>query len=188
MQRATPPSQDTNMAASPLKQLAGKVALITGSSQGIGYGIIRQLAAQGATVVMHGKVPESELKEKSAALANEMETHCGFRNADLTQSEAIKSMITSIQKEYGELRERDGTPYLIHLPHPHLLTGSLDILVNNAGIQHVAPVHEFPEDKWDAIIAILLSSVFHATKAALPGMMEQGWGMLGLNTLWVYST
>lgn len=107
------------------KYLAGKVALVTGSSQGIGFGIIRQLASHGATVIMHGKVPDIELKQKSTQLAEETGVDCGYRNTDLTQPAAIRSMIASIQHEYG----------------------SLDILVNNAGIQHVAPVASFPEDK-----------------------------------------
>ncbi len=90
-----------NTMALPVRQLAGKCALITGSSQGIGYGIIRQLASQGCTVIMHGKVSEEELSQKSAALANEMATTVGFRNADLTQPKEIRSMIASIQQEYG---------------------------------------------------------------------------------------
>ena len=110
---------------SAAKQLAGKVALVTGSSQGIGLGIIRQLASHGATVIMHGKVPDTELQQKTAALADETGVACAFRNTDLTQPAAIRSMVTSIHQEFG----------------------SLDILVNNAGIQHVAPVASFPEDK-----------------------------------------
>lgn len=112
--------------ASPARHLAGKVALVTGSSQGIGLGIIRQLASHGATVIMHGKVPDSELQDKTSQLAKETGAErVGFRNTDLTKPAAIKTMISSIQQEHG----------------------SLDILVNNAGIQHVAPVVDFPEDK-----------------------------------------
>ncbi len=138
--------------------LQGKIALITGSTSGIGLGYARALAAQGAHIMINGFGDESdinayveELKQQSGDAA-----YCG---ADLTRPSEIRDMMSYCQ-------ERLGAP---------------DIVINNAGIQNVAPVDEFPEEKWDEIIAIILSSAFHVTKAALPAMKERGWGRI-INT------
>ncbi len=138
--------------------LQGKIALITGSTSGIGLGYARALAAQGAHIMINGFGDESdinayveELKQQSGDAA-----YCG---ADLTRPSEIRDMMSYCQ-------ERLGAP---------------DIVINNAGIQNVAPVDEFPEEKWDEIIAIILSSAFHVTKAALPAMKERRWGRI-INT------
>eukprot|EP00887_Chlorella_sp_A99_P005283 scaffold1.g5283.t1 len=162
----------------PIGQLAGKVALVTGSSTGIGMGILRSLAAAGATTVMHGLVPEAELRDKAGAVASEFGSRVTYSSANLLKPQEIRDMVRAAQDEHGRL----------------------DILVNNAGVQYVAPVHEFPEasercrveavrcvedaaaaagaEKWDDIIGVILSSTFHATKAALPGMLDAGWGRI----------
>lgn len=139
--------------------LKGKTALITGSTSGIGLGYARALAAEGAHVMINGfgdadiiKGYVDELEEVSGGKAR-------HHAADMTKPEAIRAMV-------AECAEKIGSP---------------DILINNAGIQHVAPVDEFPEDKWDAIISIILSSAFHTTKAALPAMKAKGWGRI-INT------
>lgn len=143
------------MAAKQLNQLLkGRVALITGSSTGIGMGILRQLAAGGATTVMHGLVSEEELRSKAAKVASEFGTTVGTSTANLLQPQEIRDMVARVQDEYGKL----------------------DILVNNAGIQYVAPVTEFPEEKWSQIMGVILDAPFHATKAALPAMIDAGWG------------
>ncbi|KAL4437150.1 hypothetical protein ABPG75_004289 [Micractinium tetrahymenae] len=143
------------MPAKQLNQLLkGRVALITGSSTGIGMGILRQLAAGGATTVMHGLVGEEELRSKAAAVSKEYGTTVGTSTANLLKPQEIRDMVARVQDEYGKL----------------------DILVNNAGIQYVAPVTEFPEDKWNQIMDVILNAPFHATKAALPAMIDAGWG------------
>ncbi|KAI3433896.1 hypothetical protein D9Q98_003698 [Chlorella vulgaris] len=136
--------------------LKGRVALVTGSSTGIGIGILRQLAAGGATTVMHGLEPEAALQQKAAAIAAQYGTIVGTNSANLLHPQEVRDMIARVQEEFGRL----------------------DILVNNAGIQHVAPVHEFPEEKWNAIIEVILNAPYHATKAALPAMIDAGWGRI----------
>ena len=137
-------------------QLKGKVAVITGSTSGIGRAIAEAFAREGASVVLNG------FGEKAAieALRSDLEKTSGakaiYDAADMTKPAEIAAMIKRAAAELG----------------------SVDILVNNAGIQHVAPVDEFPEDKWDAIIAINLSSAFHATKHALPWMKKKRWGRI----------
>lgn len=139
--------------------LKGKTAIITGSTSGIGLGYARALAAEGASVMINGFGDQtaidgyvSELSASSGGAA----IHSG---ADMTKPDEIRAMVADCTSKLG-------TP---------------DILINNAGIQHVAPIDEFPEDKWDAVLAIILSSAFHATKAALPGMKAKGWGRV-INT------
>mgnify|MGYP002784581233 CR=1 FL=1 len=139
--------------------LAGRTALITGSTSGIGLGYARALAKAGAAVMINGFGDADAI----AAMVDELGALNGGRaahhGADMTRSSDIRDMV-------AECAERYGGP---------------DILINNAGIQHVAPVDEFPEEKWDAILAIILSSAFHASKAALPGMKAKGWGRI-INT------
>lgn len=133
--------------------------LCLGSSTGIGKGIINSLSAAGATCVMHGLAPKEELQHEAAALQEQYGNAVTFETADLTDPLQIKEMIESIQNRHGKL----------------------DILCNNAGIQHVASVKDFPEDKWNLIIQVLLTAPFLCSKAALPGMLDQGWGRI-INT------
>lgn len=133
-------------------QLTGKIALVTGSTSGIGLGIAQQLAQQGATVILNGFGEVEQAKALIAATGAEV----GYHGADMSDPQQIASMISEIEQQYG----------------------ALDILVNNAGIQYTAPVERFPVEKWDAIIAINLSSVFHTSRAALPGMQSRGWGRI----------
>ncbi len=130
--------------------LQGKVALVTGSTSGIGLAIARAFAAEGACVMLNGFGDPAEI----ARLMEELgAVHDG---ADLSDPAAIEAMIRRCGKELG----------------------ALDILVNNAGIQHVSPVDSFPPDKWNAILAINLSAVFHTTRLAVPAMREAGWGRI----------
>lgn len=122
-------------------------------------GILKALSAAGATTVMHGLASEAELRDKSAAVAKEYGTKVDFSSANLLKPQEIRDMVARVQDQHG----------------------SLDILVNNAGIQFVAPVQDFPEDKYDAIMSIIMGSTFHTTKAALPGMLDAGWGRI-INT------
>ncbi len=139
--------------------LKGKTALITGSTSGIGLGYARALAAEGASVMINGFGDKREIDDHVADLIQTSNAGALYSGADMTKPDEIRAMVA------------DCTATL----------GAPDILINNAGIQHVAPVDEFPEDKWDAILAIILSSAFHTTKAALPGMKAKGWGRI-INT------
>jgi 3-hydroxybutyrate dehydrogenase len=139
--------------------LKGKTALITGSTSGIGLGYARALAAEGASVMINGFGDQSEIDANVADLIKTSNAGALYSGADMTQPDEIRAMVADCAAKLG-------TP---------------DILINNAGIQHVAPVDEFPDDKWDAILAIILSSAFHTTKAALPGMKTKGWGRV-INT------
>ncbi|HUP98163.1 MAG TPA: 3-hydroxybutyrate dehydrogenase [Usitatibacter sp.] len=135
------------------QQLRGKSAVVTGSTSGIGRAIATLYAAEGANVMLNGFGDGSEIE----ALRRGLEKHGGkvrFHGGDMSKPAEIADLVRSAEAELG----------------------AVDILVNNAGIQHVAPVDQFPEDRWDAVIAINLSSVFHATKAALPGMKRRKWG------------
>ena len=141
------------------KSLSGKTALITGSTSGIGLGYARALAGAGAKVMINGFGDQAVIDGYLAeliALNGEGAAHSG---ADMTKPQYIRDMVEECTRQFG----------------------SPDILINNAGIQHVAPIDEFPEDKWDAILAIILSSAYHSTKAALPGMKAKGWGRI-INT------
>ncbi|MCP8347550.1 3-hydroxybutyrate dehydrogenase [Pseudomonas sp. FBF18] len=130
--------------------LAGKVALVTGSTSGIGLGIAQALAGAGADVILNG------FGDASAALAEvgRHGTRVGHHAADLGSVEQLNDLFAYAEREFG----------------------GVDILVNNAGIQHVAPVEAFPVEHWDAIIALNLSAVFHSTRLALPGMRQRNWG------------
>ena len=139
--------------------LEGKTALITGSTSGIGLGYARALAAQGAHVMINGFGDADLIQSYVAELAEISGGKAAYSAADMTKPDAIRAMV-------AECTDRLGSP---------------DILINNAGIQHVAPVDEFPDDKWDAILSIILSSAFHTTKAALPAMKTKGWGRI-INT------
>jgi len=135
-------------------QLSGKSALITGSTSGIGRGIAERFAREGANVMLNGFGDAADIERLRAGLAKESGAKALYHGADMTKPAEIAAMVKEAEKAFGRV----------------------DILVNNAGIQHVAPVDEFPIEKWDAIIAINLSSAFHATRAALPGMKKAKWG------------
>lgn len=139
--------------------LQGKTALITGSTSGIGLGYARTLAAEGANVMINGFGDADAIQGYVAELAATSGGKALHSGADMMKPAEIRVMV-------AECSEKLGSP---------------DILINNAGIQHVAPVDEFPEDKWDAIMSIILSSAFHTTKAALPAMKAKGWGRV-INT------
>jgi 3-hydroxybutyrate dehydrogenase len=132
--------------------LKGKTALVTGSTSGIGLGIAKALAKQGANIMMNG------FGEKDAAMAEvkAFGVEVDYHGADMSKPSEIEAMMHAAEKRFG----------------------AVDILVNNAGIQHVANVEDFPVDRWDAIIAINLSSAFHTTRMALPGMKQRNWGRI----------
>jgi 3-hydroxybutyrate dehydrogenase len=136
--------------------LKGKTALITGSTSGIGLGIAEALAAQGANIVLNGFGEAGEITQLRIELARRHGVNLLYDGADMSQASAIESMMKTAIGEFG----------------------AVDILVNNAGIQHVAPVDEFPLDKWNAILAINLSAAFHTTRLALPGMKQRGFGRI----------
>jgi len=136
--------------------LAGKVALVTGSTSGIGLGIARSLAGAGATLVLNGFGPTDQIKQTQDAITDEFGVAVRYSAADMSKPDAINGMIAMTLEEFGRL----------------------DVLVNNAGIQHVAPVEQFPAAKWDAILAINLSSAFHAIQHVLPSMRANGFGRI----------
>lgn len=131
-------------------KLRGKQAIVTGSNSGIGLGIARELARAGASVVINSFTDVPEDHALAAELAAETGAEIRYIKADMSRPEECRALVEA--------------------------AGGCDILVNNAGIQHVARIEEFPTEKWDAIIAINLSSAFHTTAAALPGMYARGWG------------
>jgi 3-hydroxybutyrate dehydrogenase len=139
--------------------LKGKTAVVTGSTSGIGLAIARALAAQGSNVVINGFGDAAAIEKERAAIESEFGVKASYDAADMTKGAEIAAMIAKAEKTYG----------------------SVDILVNNAGIQHVAPIEEFPVEKWDAIIAINLTAAFHAIRAAIPGMKQRKWGRI-INT------
>lgn len=134
----------------------GKTALVTGSTSGIGLGIARTLAAQGANLVLNGLGDAAAIERLRAGLAEEHDVQVRFDAADLSRPEAIEAMLGKALAEFG----------------------SVDLLVNNAGIQHVAPVDDFPLDRWNAILAINLSACFHTVRLALPAMKRKGFGRI----------
>lgn len=130
----------------------GKTALVTGSTSGIGLGIARTLAAQGANIVLNGFGERHAIEALRGELAERHGVQVRYEAADMARPEAIEEMMGRVLAEFG----------------------CVDLLINNAGIQHVAPVDEFPVDKWYAILAINLSATFHTTRLALPAMKRQG--------------
>lgn len=143
--------------------LQGKTAVITGSTSGIGLGIARALAAQGVNVMLNGFGDAGEIEAIRAGMEQDFGVVVRHDGGDLSKAEACEALIRRAESELGPV----------------------DILVNNVGIQHVVPTEEFPADKWDAILAINLSSYFHTTRAALPAMQERGWGRI-INTASVH--
>jgi len=136
--------------------LKGKTAIVTGSTSGIGLGIARALGGAGANLMLNGFGDAAQIETLRAGLAKEFGIKVAFNGADISKPAQIREMVETATKELG----------------------SVDILVNNAGIQHTSPVDEFPEDRWDAVIAINLTSNFHAIKAVLPQMKRRNWGRI----------
>ncbi|MBV9836288.1 MAG: 3-hydroxybutyrate dehydrogenase [Alphaproteobacteria bacterium] len=136
--------------------LNGKTAIVTGSTSGIGLGIAEALAQTGANIVLNGFGDTMEIERIRCDLAKRTGVRVVYSPADMGKAGAIENMIRQTVDTFG----------------------AVDILVNNAGIQHVAPIDEFPPEKWDAILAINLSSAFHATRLAVPGMRKKGWGRI----------
>ena len=136
--------------------LKGKNAIITGSTSGIGLGIAHALGAKGINIMLNGFGEKSEIEKNISTMKRDYDIEVLYSDADMRRPEQIKAMV---DETVSKLK-------------------TVDILVNNAGIQHVAPVDDFPLDKWDDIIAINLSSNFHTVRAALPAMKASGWGRI----------
>jgi 3-hydroxybutyrate dehydrogenase len=136
--------------------LQGKVAIVTGSTSGIGLGVARALAAEGAAILLNGFGDAAEIEVLRADLAAANGVKVGYSAADMTDPAQIAGMVATARETLG----------------------SVDILVNNAGIQHTAAIEAFPVDKWNAVIAINLSAAFHGMQAAIPLMKQAGWGRI----------
>ncbi len=136
--------------------LSGKTAVVTGSTSGIGLATARALAKEGASLVINGFGEAAQIEKTRAALESEFGVQALYHGADMRKPAEIAGMIAEAESAFG----------------------SVDILVNNAGVQFVAPVEDFPVDKWDEIIAINMSAAFHAMRAAVPGMKARGWGRI----------
>src|ERR1044071_4705301 len=136
--------------------LKGKSAVVTGSTSGIGLGIARALAKDGANVLINGFGPAAAIEKERAGIEKDFGVKAIYSAADMTKPAEIAAMIKTAETQLG----------------------SCDVLVNNAGIQHVAPIEEFPIEKWDQIIAINLVSAFHSIRAAVPGMKARKWGRI----------
>ena len=144
--------------------LKGKSALITGSTSGIGLAIARALAGEGANVTINGFGDKPAIEKERAGIEKEFGVRAMYSPADISKPVEIAAMVRSAEQAFG----------------------ALDILVNNAGIQYVAPIEEFPIEKWDQIIAINLCAAFHAIRAAVPGMKARKWGRI-INTASAHS-
>ncbi len=144
--------------------LRNRNALVTGSTSGIGLAYARALAAEGANVCINGFGDASGIEKERAGIEQDFGVTCIYNAADMTKPAEIAAMVKDAESRLG----------------------SVDILVNNAGIQFVSPVEDFPIEKWDAIIAINLSSAFHAIRAAVPGMKSRKWGRI-INTASAHS-
>ena len=150
------PAADFVPPAKQAKSLSGKVALVTGSTSGIGLGIARALADAGASIVLNGFGERAQIDELVAEFKSRYTVKASHSAADMSKPVEIAWMVSEATRERG----------------------GVDILVNNAGIQHVAPVEAFPPEKWDAIIAINLSAAFHGIRAVLPHMKARNWGRI----------
>ncbi|SNY90774.1 3-hydroxybutyrate dehydrogenase [Cohaesibacter sp. ES.047] len=142
--------------ASANKLHQGRTVLVTGSTSGIGLGVARAFAAEGANVVLNGLGDADEIESLRGAIEQDHGTIARYSPANMLNPQEIAQMVAEAEAEFG----------------------TIDILVNNAGIQHVSPIEDFPIEKWDAILAINLSSNFHTIRAALPGMKKKGWGRI----------
>lgn len=139
--------------------LQSKVAVVTGSTSGIGLALAHAFAKDGANIVINGFGEAEAIEKERAGIESEFGVKCIYSPADMSKGDEVTSMIRLAEKEFGRV----------------------DVLVNNAGIQHVAPIEEFPDDKWEAIIRINLLAAYYATKAVVPGMKARGWGRI-INT------
>jgi 3-hydroxybutyrate dehydrogenase len=144
--------------------LKSRSAIVTGSTSGIGLACARGLAREGANVCINGLGAPDEIEKERAGIEKEFGVRCIYNAADMTKPDQIAAMAAAAEAEFG----------------------AVDILVNNAGVQFVAPVEDFPVEKWDQIIAINLSSAFHATRAVVPGMKRRQWGRI-VNTASAHS-
>ena len=142
--------------ASGTKSLSGKVALVTGSTSGIGLGIARCLGEQGADLMLNGFGEAGAIEALRAELARDLGVRVEYDGADLAQPAQVAGLVRRTEAALG----------------------GLDILVNNAGIQYTAEIKDFPAERWDAVIAVNLSAAFHAMQAAIPGMTGKGWGRI----------
>lgn len=146
---------DINSLAASLS-LKGRVAVVTGSTSGIGLAIAESLGAAGCNLMINGFGAAEAIEAERSRLEKSYAITCLYSGADLSKGADAAGLI-------GETEQR---------------LGAVDILVNNAGIQHVSPIEDFPPEKWDAILAINLSSAFHTIRAAVPGMKQRGWGRI----------
>jgi 3-hydroxybutyrate dehydrogenase len=144
--------------------LKGKSALVTGSTSGIGLAIARAMAEQGANVTINGFGDKDAIEKERAGIEKDFGVKALYSGADMSKASEIADMVHTSEKAFG----------------------SLDVLVSNAGIQFVAPIEEFPIEKWDQIIAINLTAAFHAVRAAVPGMKSRKWGRI-INTASAHS-
>ena len=136
--------------------LKGKSVVVTGSTSGIGLGIARSFAAEGSNIMLNGLGDAAEIEKLRAGIEADFKVKAVYSPADMTRPNEIADMIAQARRELG----------------------SVDVLVNNAGIQYVAPVDEFPPEKWDEIIAVNLTAAFHTTRAAVPMMKANRWGRI----------
>lgn len=136
--------------------LKGKVAVVTGSTSGIGLAYARAFAGAGANVVLNGMGAPADVEKERSAIESDFGVKAVYSPADMARPDEIAGLVTLGENTFG----------------------SVDVLVNNAGVQHVAPIEEFPVDKWNAIIGINMSSAFHTIRAAVPGMKRRGWGRI----------
>jgi 3-hydroxybutyrate dehydrogenase len=136
--------------------LSGKTALVTGSTSGIGLGVARALGEQGANLVFNGFGDAQQIEKLYTDIGQQLGVQTAYHNADMSKPAEIEAMMKFAADKFG----------------------GVDILVNNAGIQHVANIEDFPADRWDAIIAINLTSAFHTTRLALPAMKQKNWGRI----------
>jgi 3-hydroxybutyrate dehydrogenase len=133
-----------------------KTALVTGSTSGIGLGIAEALCAAGYDVMLHGSRPARDAEELRSRLSNAHGTRVAYHAADVSRAGTVAGLVAAAESELGPI----------------------DVLVNNAGIQHVAPIEDFPDDKWNAILAVNLTAAFHAIKLVVPGMKQRKWGRI----------
>lgn len=152
--QTVPSGQDA--APNPMRELAGKTAVVTGSTSGIGLGIARALGGMGMHVMLNGFGEQAEIETIRRDIEASCEVKVGYSAADMTQPAQILQMIDDARSRLG----------------------GVDVLVNNAGIQHVEAIETFPVAKWDAIIGINLSSAFHTMRAAVPDMKQRNWGRI----------
>jgi 3-hydroxybutyrate dehydrogenase len=144
--------------------LTGKTAVVTGSTSGIGLAYARAFASAGANIVLNGMGAPADIEKERSAIETDFKVKAVHSPADMTKPAEIAEMVALGEKTFG----------------------SVDILVNNAGIQFVSPIEDFPPEKWEAIIAINLSSAFYGMRAAIPGMKKRGWGRI-INTASAHS-